>query len=580
MKAQENSDRVIPVLLASVLIDFVAAGIAIPLLPFYAQSFGASPVIIGLLFSVFFFMELFAPPIWGSLSDRIGRRPALLFNIAGTSFSYLWFGLASSLWMLFVARALAGAASSSIVIAQSYIADVTTSENRTKSLGLLQAAGGIGFLIGPAIGSFLAGTDPDNPNFHLPGLTAAGVSLLTFCFAWMTLPRVETRKSSAIMPTTWKPRSWLTSVTVVLRRPLVGLLIGILALGTFGTIGVQITLPLWCKEQFGWGPQQFSYLVIFYCVLIAVIQIFLIGPLTRWFEEARLMLWGLVAVGIGRFLIPFSSSWFLLVGTFAIIASAQAVSSPAFYSLLSQLSGAKQQGKTLGLAKSTTSLANLIGGIGAGFIYEVFGPNWPFWGGSLLILGATAFSWQRITHSRLSAIAHKRRQQKLTYLFDVLDVDKNGTIELIDFEQVVQNIAQLRGWRIGTQKYEILHSSWVGFGEWLQDLADRTRDGHIDLDEWLACLDKRLDYEFSEALIKLMDANDDGKIAIEELKVFYQTYQIDTDHVEEVFENLDRDRDTHISPDEMKEIVSEFLYSDDTQVSGNWFLGVSVPRKL
>ena len=159
-------------------------------------------------------------------------------------------------------------------------------------------------------------------------------------------------------------------------------------------------------------------------------------------------------------------------------------------------------------------------------------------------------------------------------------MDKNGAIELADFEQAVGNVSKFRGWKPGTQEYELLYSSWIAFGEMLQDLVDLDGNGKIDLNEWLECLEKRLDYDFSEVFLKFIDANEDGKIALEDLKVFYQAYQIDTNGIEEAFENLDLNLDGYICSEEMKKNFAQFLYSDDVQVPGNWLLGVSLLRKL
>ncbi|NEP97869.1 EF-hand domain-containing protein [Moorena sp. SIO3F7] len=125
-----------------------------------------------------------------------------------------------------------------------------------------------------------------------------------------------------------------------------------------------------------------------------------------------------------------------------------------------------------------------------------------------------------------------------------------------------------------------MYFSWISFGEWLQDLVDLNGNGQIELSEWLECLDKRLDYDFYEAFIKLIDGNEDGKIVIDELRLFYQAYQIDTTHIEEAFETLDLNLDSSISKEEFKQIFDQFLYSEDLQAPGNWFLGVSLAKQL
>ncbi|MEM9271368.1 MAG: MFS transporter [Cyanobacteria bacterium P01_F01_bin.143] len=379
------------ILCTSVAIDFIGYGIIVPLLPFYAQSFGASPIVISWLLSVFLFMQLFAPTLWGILSDRFGRRPALLLNIAGTSLSLLWLGLSNSLSMLFGARVLAGASGSSFVIAQSYIADITEPKNRTRDLGFLQASSGVGFLIGPAIGGLLVGNDPSNPNFALPGLFAGGISLVTLSFAFVFLPKLK--RNNPIAHQELKSRKLVRSIAKVLQRPLIAQLSGIFSLAMFAGMGAQAVLPLWCEHQFDWGPKQFSYLVIFCGVLGAIVSIGLLKPLTRILGEPKLLLGGLLIVSVGLILISFSTDPPLFLAGIALAICGQAITKPVITSLFSQLAEPKQQGKTLGLANSFSGLASFLGTIWAGFVFQLWGPNSPYLIGSILILIAAIFSW-------------------------------------------------------------------------------------------------------------------------------------------------------------------------------------------
>src|SRR5271170_3635498 len=169
-----------PTLFLIVFVDLVGFGLVIPLLPFYAVRFGASPQQVTLLLATYSLFQLFAAPLWGALSDRIGRRPVLMTSMAASALAYLWFGSASALWMLFAARALAGACAGNIAAAQAYIADVTTPENRAKGMGMIGAAFGIGFIIGPALGGLVAGKDIANADLRTPGLLAAALSLTAF----------------------------------------------------------------------------------------------------------------------------------------------------------------------------------------------------------------------------------------------------------------------------------------------------------------------------------------------------------------------------------------------------------------
>src|SRR5471032_946482 len=169
-----------PTLFAIVVIDLIGFGIIIPLLPFYAEHFSATPLVVTLLMSTYSLFQLVAAPLWGHLSDRHGRRPILLVSLAGGVAGYLWLGVSDALWMVFAARALQGLCAGNIAAAQAYVADVTAPENRAKGMGMIGAAFGIGFIIGPALGGLLAGPDPAAPDVAAPALLGAALSAVAF----------------------------------------------------------------------------------------------------------------------------------------------------------------------------------------------------------------------------------------------------------------------------------------------------------------------------------------------------------------------------------------------------------------
>src|SRR4051794_6967177 len=166
------------ILFLIVFVDLVGFGLVIPLLPFFAERHGAAPETVTLVMATYSAAQLFAGPLWGRLSDRYGRRPVLLASLAGSVAAYLWLGFADELWMLFAARAVQGAMAGNIAAAQAYIADVTTPENRARGMGLIGAAFGLGFILGPAIGGLLAGSDPNAPAVHVPFFLGAALSAL------------------------------------------------------------------------------------------------------------------------------------------------------------------------------------------------------------------------------------------------------------------------------------------------------------------------------------------------------------------------------------------------------------------
>jgi DHA1 family tetracycline resistance protein-like MFS transporter len=573
----QKPKKILTILLASILMDLIGFGIVIPLLPFYAQSFGASPLEVGLLMGLFPLMGIFAPTLWGSLSDRIGRRPALLFNIVGTALSYLWLSLANSLGMLFMARILAGASSGSIVIAQSYVSDLTTPDNRTKTLSFLEAAAGIGFVLGPAIGGFLLGSDSSNPDFRLPGLAATVASTLTFCLAFLALPQFD--RSTSVSKFRFSPQQFFTETKEVLERPLIGSIFIFGFFAFFAGLGLPAIFALWCEKRFGWGPQQFGYFIIFCCLIITAIQIGLIGRLARWLGEAKLLMWSFIIAILGLILIPFSTTVPQFLGAITLVCVGQGCM-PALTSVLSQLSGAKQRGKTLGMMQSVIGLAVFLGSIWSGFLFGALGENWPFRSSVILMILVAIFSWPTVKQGQSWQIMYRRRQQKLMRLFEVLDQDKNGTIELKDFQQVGENLSSIRGWSPEMVEYQVLQTSLTGFCEMLQQLAGRDGNKKLDRIEWLQSLENDIDFDFADFFLKIIDANQDGKIEIQELKTFYQAYGIDIKDLEEAFHTMDLNKDGHISQEEFEKIFAQFLHSDDVQAPGNWFFGVSLTGQI
>ena len=383
-----KNNKLMLVLFLTVFIDVIGFGIIIPLLPFYAENFGASPAIITLLFSCYSLMQFLFAPLWGSLSDRMGRRPILLLSIGGSCLSYLWCGLATSLWMLFASRLLAGFMGGTIVTAQAYVSDITTPDNRTKGMGMIGASLGLGFTLGPAIGGLLAGSNPEQVNYQLPFLAASGLSLCGFIFAFFALPKSEKLNSDEEIKTVSGAKRLLELIET-LQSPLINVLIGIFFLIFLGLYGAQTTLALWFERQFSWGPQQTGYIFMFCGVLATIIQGGMLGILNKKFGEVNLLVSGIFCLGVGLFLIPFSPTLILLLGAMSFLVIGECLSKTAIRSLLSQLAKAHDTGKILGIAQSAASLGMIVGPALGGFTFVVMGKDSPFFNGAILMLIAT-----------------------------------------------------------------------------------------------------------------------------------------------------------------------------------------------
>lgn len=372
-----------PALFLTVFIDLVGFGIAIPLLPFYAQRFGASPDIVTLVIATYSLTQLAATPLWGRLSDRIGRRPVMIISLAGTIVGYLWLAATDSLLMLFLARGFSGAMAGNTAVAQAYVADVTAPEDRARGHGRMGAAHGLGFLAGPAIGGLLAGSDPANATFYVPFLCAAGLSAVALMLAVFRLP--ESVPAAGRVPAGAARRFGWGSVVEVLRRPQLGLLVGIMFMMPFVFAGVETTLALWTERAYGWGPLENGYLYSYMGLVAVIVQGGLVGPLSRRFGERRLVRTGAVLVGAGMATLPLTGDVAGLMASLAGLVVGVCITGPSMSSLISRRAGAGERGAVLGIAYSSGGLARIVGPAWAGWGFVTFGRDSPYLAGAAVM---------------------------------------------------------------------------------------------------------------------------------------------------------------------------------------------------
>jgi MFS transporter, DHA1 family, tetracycline resistance protein len=378
-----------PILFLIVLIDLIGFGLVIPLLPFYAERFTASPQEVTMLLAVFSAMQTLTSPIWGRLSDRVGRRPVLMVSMGAAALAYLWLGFADALWMLFAARALAGACAGNIAAAQAYIADVTPPEKRARGMGIIGAAFGFGFIIGPALGGVLAGNNLATADLRTPGLVACGLSVIALLGVVLVL------KESLPAGLPPRPRkSRMTALREAIGRKTLGrlLLIFFLAILAFG--GMEATFALWAMAQFGWGPAQIGYVFTYVGVLSAVMQGGLIGRLTGRFGEEKLLIAGLALIALGLLAIPAAHDLPLLLVAVSCLALGMGAMQPSLNSLISRRAGAEEQGEVMGVAQSVASLSRVLGPLLAGALFAGLGRDSPFLSGMVLVVAATVVAWR------------------------------------------------------------------------------------------------------------------------------------------------------------------------------------------
>ncbi|HWG89588.1 MAG TPA: MFS transporter, partial [Candidatus Thermoplasmatota archaeon] len=340
--------------------------------------FGVSEGWAGLLMASYSLMQFLFAPVWGRLSDRYGRRPVILVSLAGSVVTLALAGLATSFWMLLAARALAGVAGANISAAQAYVADVTTPENRAKGMGMVGAAIGLGFVLGPGFGGFLGQWGYALPAFVASGLAAVNLAL-AFLLLRESLPAggpAEVNRRSKLLD--------LAALRASASRPVVG---GVLAAGFLFLVAfsaMEATFSFWARDQHGWDQTEVGYLFFFIGIVLVGVQGGAIGPLTRRFGEARLLVAGLLLVTAGLVALPFATTLPLVLGAAALLALGAGLSTPSMSSLLSRSTEASNQGATLGLFQSLQSLGRVAGPVWGTLAFTHLGMGSPFLLGAAL----------------------------------------------------------------------------------------------------------------------------------------------------------------------------------------------------
>ncbi|MFP4530145.1 MAG: MFS transporter [Halodesulfurarchaeum sp.] len=398
--------RPLSIVLLVVFVDLVGFGILIPIIPLYAAAFGASEFVVGILLASYSITQFVFAPILGRLSDERGRRPVLLLSLAGSVIAWTLFGLAQALWVLFLARFLAGAMGGNIAAAQASVADVTTEANRAKGLGLIGAAFGLGFVFGPAIGglvsspaalsiaeSILPAAVPVS-QFTIPSFTAALITFVNLVAAFFLLP--ETNRGAEARDRERR----VAELKRALASPVLAVLVISFFLASLAFSGMESMFVLFTKEVYGYGTAMNGYVLAYLGVIIAVVQGGLVGRAADIWDEKTLAIGGvsvefvgLVAVPfapqLGRFLPgvgPVGPGLLALLVVLSILAVGNGFANVSLTTLVSRSAAERDQGSAFGLTQSAGSIARAIGPIVAGALYTGVAYWAPFVAGGLLLL--------------------------------------------------------------------------------------------------------------------------------------------------------------------------------------------------
>jgi MFS transporter, DHA1 family, tetracycline resistance protein len=377
IQPNEPDKRPLFIIFLTILVNLIGFGIIIPLLPFYAETFGASPLTIGLLFASFSMAQLVASPLLGHWSDRWGRRPILIFSLIGTAVSFVMLALAQGLPMLFAARIVDGLSGGNITTARAYIGDITTEENRAKAFGVLGAAFGLGFIIGPALGGLFA-----HISYAAPIWVAVVMTVIATLLAWLWLPETIHRVE-AVPGSPWKALRELSA------RPRLRRLFAIdfLYWGSFAVY--QTTFALFGARRFGFDATHTGYLLAAFGCLGVVVQLATVGPVVARLGERRTLIVGLIFAAIGWGGSAMTHSLPVFVTLLVPGAIGIGLCNPSLVSLVSGAGGRHEQGRVQGAAGALESLGRTLGPIWGNGALQFLGEGAAY-GSAAIVLLATA----------------------------------------------------------------------------------------------------------------------------------------------------------------------------------------------
>ncbi|MDQ3555734.1 MAG: MFS transporter [Gemmatimonadota bacterium] len=368
--------------MVTAFVDMVGLLIIIPLLPFYAVKLGGSGFAVGLLVSAYAFAQLISAPLWGRVSDRYGRRPAIMVSLGASAIAYVVFGYADELWLLFLSRLVQGAGGGTTGVIQAYVTDASPPEQRARSLGWLSAATSVGVTIGPVIGSLSQGWGT-----AAPGLVAAGLCVANMGFAWKFL-RESHDIHAAPLPGARVVRS-REAVWTVFSRPAepAPRLIWIYAIAIGAFQGMTAVLALFLALRFDVTEATIGFVFMYTGALSVLARAGLLGPLVDRWGEARLSRFGSVMLATGLAVLPFTRNWVPLGAALALVPLGTAFTFPCVTSLLSRVIGSHERGLYMGVQQTFGGGARVLAPIWAGWAWDHLGVGVPFWTGAALVAG-------------------------------------------------------------------------------------------------------------------------------------------------------------------------------------------------
>lgn len=401
-RASKAMGPALPVLFSIVFINLVGFGLVVPLLPFFAQSLNAEPWQITLMFSAYSLGQFFAEPIWGRLSDRIGRKPVLLITLLANAVGYLALAFVPNVWLAIAVRLFTGLGAGNISTVQGYVADVTPPEQRAGRMGLIGAAFGLGFIVGPGLGGLLTRPELGHVGFQLPIFLAAALAALAAVACVVFLK--ESRSPSD--PATPRP-GFLAGLGQAMDNPVVSRVLCVTLIYMAGFSAMESVFGLWAEDRYGWGAREVGLSFMIVGVVSALNQGIFTGRLARRFGETRVLATGMLLFGsslilqvlappqwfpamtldFGLFDIHLVQGWIIAV-IMVVGACGMSFAMPNITAMISRSTSPDSQGAMLGLNMASGSIARIFGPMVAGGLFSAAGHDWPFIVGALLTIPA------------------------------------------------------------------------------------------------------------------------------------------------------------------------------------------------
>ncbi|CAN5732123.1 tetracycline resistance MFS efflux pump [soil metagenome] len=367
--------------MVAAFVDMAGLLMVLPLLPFYALEMGGTGMVVGVLVSSYAIAQLISAPLWGRVSDRYGRRPALLIGLSFSAVAYIIFAFAGSLSVLLLSRVVQGAGGGTTGVIQAYVADASEPENRARALGWISAATNAGVAIGPVIGSLTFTFGP-----AAPGLFAAGLCLINIVFAWKFLRESHNERGGDIETRVLRSHEAVWGVVRNSSEPASRLIwIYAIAMGAFQ--GTTAILALFLAFRFGVDERTIGWFFMYIGVISVITRAGVLGPLVDRFGEARLSRVGTVLLALGLATIPFTHGYPTLALAVALLPLGTAFTFPCITSLLSRVIRQHERGLYMGVQQTFGGLARVAGPLAGGWAYDHLGVGVPFWGAAVLVIG-------------------------------------------------------------------------------------------------------------------------------------------------------------------------------------------------